>query len=480
MTATGTRRLTAVFLLSALAVSAVAATPETVVGAGERVFEGPVARAECDKGARPEPDLQGEVTVAERDSGSSEKGYWCNLELVGSYLGEGASWQAAFYKHCGYYDTKLAGGQQTNGTIVVDASDRSKPEFSTNLTTVAMLDPWESLKVNDKRGLLAGVAVTRPQSGVPTTGGVGFFDVYDLNADCAKPELKASTAANLIGHEGEWAPDGLTYYGSSWMTGTLTAIDVTDPADPRPVGVISQPLMVHGLSVSDDGNRLYLAHAANGEGGNGLTILDSSQVQSREPNPEVPTLGSVTWDDGGTAQHTIPVTIKGHPYVIFVDEGGYGAVRIIDVADETAPKVIAKLKLEIHMEANRGRAVESAAYGRGGGFEGEFGYNAHYCGVPRRANPRVLGCSFFESGVRVFDIRDPHDPREIAYFNVGGNGTQPAPGSHRSGGTSAYSSSLVRILPKRGEVWFSDQDKGLYITRFTRPLKQLLKASESW
>ena len=28
-----------------------------------------------------------------------------------------------------------------------------------------------------------------------------------------------------------------------------------------------------------------------------------------------------------------------------------------------------------------------------------------------------------------------------------------------------------------GEVWFTDQDKGLFITRFTRPLKELLRES---
>ena len=78
-----------------------------------------------------------------------------------------------------------------------------------------------------------------------------------------------------------------------------------------------------------------------------------------------------------------------------------------------------------------------------------------------------MACSYFESGVRVFDIRDALHPKEIAYFNPGGNGTKPVAGSHRSGGTSAYTSARVRVMPDTGELWFTDQDKGFYVVRFT-------------
>ena len=41
----------------------------------ESVFEGPVPRAECGPGSRPETALQGEVTIADRESGRSAQGY---------------------------------------------------------------------------------------------------------------------------------------------------------------------------------------------------------------------------------------------------------------------------------------------------------------------------------------------------------------------------------------------------------------------
>jgi hypothetical protein len=49
------------------------------------VFEGPVPRANCGPGSRPETGLQGQVPLADRQSGRSSQGYWCNLELVGRY-----------------------------------------------------------------------------------------------------------------------------------------------------------------------------------------------------------------------------------------------------------------------------------------------------------------------------------------------------------------------------------------------------------
>jgi len=64
-----------------------------------------------------------------------------------------------------------------------------------NLTTGAMIDPWESLKVNQARGLLAGVFVADAQ-------GAAFFDVYDVKDDCAHPKLLATVPVNGLGHEG--------------------------------------------------------------------------------------------------------------------------------------------------------------------------------------------------------------------------------------------------------------------------------------
>lgn len=447
-------------------------------GQSAGVFEGPVPRAECGPGSRPETALQGEVTVGDRQSGRSAHGYWCNLEVVGDYGTadgfEGAQWQLAWYGDCAYYGTRLHGRQQKRGTIVVDASDSANPRFSTNLTSPAMLDAWESLKVHEGRGLLGGVWAGGAQ---PVPLGWGYFDVYDVAGDCAHPRLLASLPVNGMGHEGEWAPDGRTYYATGITPGLVTAIDVSDPSAPRPVTAFFASTWIHGLGVSQDGKRLYLAHvnddwataaAANRDSAtssNGLGIYDVSEIAQRKPNPQVRLLGKVTWNDGGVGQHAFPITSVGTPYVVFVDELNHGGARIIDIADERNPRVVSKLKLEIQMRENRQLAQSETSYNNENGGLYPLGYNSHYCNADRLVDPTILACGNQESGLRVFDIRDVRAPREIAYFNPGGNGMR-APGSW-AGTTSGYVSVQPRIIAERGEIWFTDHDRGFYVVRFT-------------
>src|SRR5688500_19456321 len=74
------------------------------------VFEGPVPRpAACAPGDRPETGIQGEVPIADRESGRSKEGYNCNLGLVGHYSRaegfEGSGYQATYHGDCAYYET---------------------------------------------------------------------------------------------------------------------------------------------------------------------------------------------------------------------------------------------------------------------------------------------------------------------------------------------------------------------------------------
>src|SRR3954462_7406971 len=65
----------------------------------------PVPRAECGKSDRIENALQGQTTIAERMTGAAMKAYNCNLELVGQFQGEGATWQMVSFDRCAYYGT---------------------------------------------------------------------------------------------------------------------------------------------------------------------------------------------------------------------------------------------------------------------------------------------------------------------------------------------------------------------------------------
>src|SRR5262249_2849260 len=149
----------------------------------------------------------------------------------------------------------------------------------------------------------------------------------------------------IFGHEGNWAPDGLTYYGSDIQYAPATAvagnrgqwyaIDTTDLTKPKYIyswmtGVPGAT--IPGLSVREDGLRGYMTSIGSTPvqslndpavlPNNGLLIYDLSDIVNRRPNPQVPLVSSLFWKDGATAQHTIHIMIKNKPYLVFVDEAG--------------------------------------------------------------------------------------------------------------------------------------------------------------
>ncbi|MER5392523.1 hypothetical protein [Saccharopolyspora sp. NPDC002686] len=412
---------TSLRLLGALAaVALLVSSSEVLTAAADGPVDTTVPRAECGPGSAPETGLQGQVPLGDRQSGrSSQAPYQCNLELLGQFQGQGQATVRASYGHCQYLGTIVTGSPRAErpGVNVVDFSDPAQPELTDSLVSPATVGgTWETLKVNEERGLLAAVS-----TGI-LTGGV-FFSVYDVKTDCAHPRLLNSVAGTQLtlpmptpGHEGGWAPDGRTYYATGAVGGTIAAIDVADPASPSVVFVGTTGLSNHGFGVSADGNRLYVASALPA----GITTFDASDVQRRKPFPLLRRISDISWQDGLITQHAIPFTDGGRPYLVVADEFGSGGVRIIDISDERAPKTVRQLKLEINRPENTALRAEDTAR------NGIFGYEAHYCTIDRPADPTALACGWVQSGIRVFDIREPDRPREIAYFNPPGQVGQNA------------------------------------------------------
>jgi hypothetical protein len=425
----------------------------------------PTPRADCGPGSRPETGTQGRVSPEDHESGRAARGSTCNTRLVGSYAKPNALGTVGGFKveryvdaaghDCAYYDTTLM--YPTNlldsegGVNVLDMSDPAKPVLTERLLTPAMDTPHESLVLSRQRGLLAAVA------GNLTTN-VGQIDVYDVSQDCRHPVLKSSTPVGFLGHESGMAPDGRTFYSASPAGETLVAVDLSNPSLPLPIWFGNYDS--HGLSISNDGNRAYVAGVNSG-----LIILDTTQVQSRVLNPAVGEVARLQWGSMSIPQNAIPVTIDGHAYLVEIDEFGsgseVGAGRIIDIGDETRPQVISNLRLEVHQPEN----FEAQANDNGTDNPVQ-GYAGHYCNVPRRTDPGIVACSMILSGLRVFDIRDPHNPREIAYFNapvtpriIPPAGIVPAP--------SNWAMSSPSFVPERGEIWYSDGLSGFYAVRVT-------------
>jgi hypothetical protein len=188
------------------------------------------------------------------------------------------------------------------------------------------------------------------------------------------------------------------------------------------------------------------------------------------------------------------VTIKGRPHLIFGDEaagpsgaeGGRltacavglppsGFARIIDISDETNPRLVSKLMLEAHDPANCPELLTTPGTNR------QSDYSAHYCTADKAANPKLLACSYFAAGLRVFDIRDPYRPREVAYYKPPARRTAFLPGSSiwspaGPDRTVDFTPSDIRWRKHKGEthLWFASSDNGFQIVRFTKSRHELL------
>jgi len=357
-----------------------------------------------------------------------------------------------------------------------------------------MINPWEALKANARSGLLAtGEGGSFPLAGPGAAG--PEVDVYDVKHDCAHPRLESDTnLPHARGHEGDFSPDGRTYYQSSLQAAPSTsvdAIDVSDPKHPREVATFQSKLgPVHAVQIGNRGNRGYFMVAGMnaGSGDNdGLVIVDTSQVQQRLPHAKMRVISHVFWHDAGEAQIGRLVHINGHPYVITTDEFGaettplqacqagqapYGFVHIIDVGNELHPRVINTIRLQVNDPANCSTVVteQNAPF--------SLMYSAHYCTADNPQHTTAIACGWISSGVRVFDGRDPMHPREIAYYNP------PARLDANSirGGAPYYDvlvglrtkdsvSTQIRWAhdPQTGapELWFMSGENGFQVVKFT-------------
>jgi hypothetical protein len=464
-----------------------------------------VPKATCGRLDKTESGLQGRTTPDERSSGNSQGGHSCNLELVGRFQGEGAFSQdgPAYFDRCAYFATENRSGQQHRGVVVVDVSDPAHPVPTTYLDdNPAALNPHETLKVNEARKLLAVAENNGPS-----------FAVYDLSVDCRHPVLKSSvTVPGSHAHMGGWAPDGKTYYvgqNNRGIGGTLPIIDVSDPSNAKLLLTwkFDGDGRPHDVNLNAAGTRLYAGqpgtfqNTGSSVGPDGLVILDVSDIQTRRRNPQIRIISKLFWDDQGQVEQMLPFSARGRQYVVSTDESGgaggagglaaacmrgaaaFGYPQIIDVTDETIPKIVSKLMLEVNDPATCAALLEDPP-DIGGGTPV---YNAERCNVDRANNPTMLACGFQNAGLRVFDIRDLQHPKEIAYYKP------PAVRKARLPGSGSWAQGVDRTYDKisgfarfqkvaangtRGrelQIWFVSDGNGFQVVRFTNAFAALNK-----
>jgi len=388
----------------------------------------PAPRAKCAEGD------QADGTIAGLNGD-----YRCNLTIAGQ--AEAPHFLSlAWLDDCAYVNG-------ADGTTVLHVAADGTPTVTTKLTEIGMRSNWESMKASPESKLLAGYE----SNGTTLT-------VYDLSADCKAPVLQSNTILGgflgSIGHAGSFSPDGTVYYASSMYTSTIYAVDMAMPTKPV---VISNTFDkgAHDLFIGKNGTRGYFAAPNVSMLGTGsLAIMDLTQVQERKPEAKGTLIQELTWEDGNISQYPVAVQYRGRDYLIITDELGsgncddpkkpqWGYARIFDIHDEKNPTLVSLIKTEAQDPTN------CKAAGEANGGTGGFGLGTHYCNVDRLDNPRVLACGNWDAGLRVYDIRNPWQPTEVAYFDT----------------KAANMPGLARILPEKREIWVAMVPSTFYVLK---------------
>jgi hypothetical protein len=419
----------------------------------------------CGHHDRPETGIPGDVPLADQISGRADEGYSCGVSLIGhtSLGGRGGNANMAWSGDCAY----IAG----DGIAVVDVGDPLRPVHVRTLHgsgSDATIETLHAVTTSERAILVAG---RYGFGGATNVGRDAPVDVWDVR-DCADPKLLTTFMLPWNAHNLTLSADGTRL----WNTLPLTAVDLTDPQQPRFLGNLEDELRAgdhpklmyaHEVWPSPDGRRIYVGGQMYGD--EELMIVDV------EGWPERPAkvLGGVP-----SPGHSIrPATIDGRPFLVNSDEsivnptakgcvpeaftpiGSASQPYLTDISDETNPVVRGQFRLPINEPESCLAQVASGSNA-----------SVHYQDVDDPDDTTFMMASMWNAGLRIVDVRDPAAPREVAYFNPG----RVRVSSPATGGVSGLMAlqnphmldqawAHSRYVPETGHIWLATASGGFWV-----------------
>lgn len=443
------------------------------------------SRSRTVEAAARETALQGEVPLADQQSGRSLKPYAWNVRVVGEQdiQNRGENGNLGWIGNCAYVAAYFGGKSPLAGMTVIDASEPAHP--SVVKTFPGTPGTRESqVEANEARGVVIVMPFRHPKTPYGDPPGPTQLQIYDAAKDCRGPvRVGTYDFGDIVTHEFRISADGKTVYvtvsGSDQKGPALSAIDISDLAHPALLttwDLSQEPGMpksgMHDLDVNDAGTRAYgnTSWVIDGVTHQGLTILDTTEVAQRKSNPQIRRISSFNWgppEDFGYTHSAQLARINGRQYVITEDEtmgnmGGpdhhgvgapWGWARIIDVSDERYPLQVSTMKLQVNEARYASRTDPDKAI-----------YGTHYLGVDDPNDTHLVFLTWYSSGLRVWDVRDPYAPTEIGYFIPGARPDTKLPVSDSYPNNKVdYSYSYVRYRAETGQIWFNSLFGGFHI-----------------
>ncbi|MGH2788748.1 MAG: LVIVD repeat-containing protein [Actinomycetota bacterium] len=303
-------------------------------------------------------------------------------------------------------------GRSGLGTSIFEVSDPRKPRV---LSVIEAPPGTHSHKVQVTDEIMIVNHEKNPsQDADEWSAGVNVFDV----SDPSRPREIGffATTGEGVHRMTFWEPP-YAYVSATedgFVGRLLKIIDLSDPTAPTEAGRWWLP----GSHVAggeepgwDVGEREYAMHHALLDGpvaycswwDGGMVVLDVSDVA----RPAM--ISHLELDPSESSCTHTALPLPGRSLVVLADEAVEDncrevpkRIRLVDTADPAAPRVVNMLPVPEGDYCDRG---------------GRFGpHNLHENRPGRMVDTDTVYVTYFNAGVRVFDLGDPSDPKEIAYY----------------------------------------------------------------
>jgi hypothetical protein len=371
------------------------------------------------------------------------------------------------------------GHEWHRGWTILDVTDPTNPEF---LKFVSGPDNTNTIQMEFHDNIMV-TALQKKQTtwggdpNRPNDEGLLLWDISDpLNWKQLSHWKTGSTGIHRIGYPGgKYASLAANMPG--YRGQILVFLDISDPQNPKEAGrwwmrgqkegdePARKDISFHGPAlISADGKKAYLGY------GPAVVILDISDITSPKEIGEL-TL-SPPFATGGIPVHDV-LPIPGKPLLFAHSEGTGGGdepdgplactrplalTAMIDIRDETKPRLMSIFPLP--------EPPKDAPYSdfcdKGGRF-GPHNTNLEYHlpDVEKQAN--LIYLTYFNAGLRIYDIMDPRMPREVGWF------VPPTP--IKRYGPLPYDKLVSQtedvLVDTRGNIYISDKNWGIFILRYT-------------
>lgn len=354
-----------------------------------------------------------------------------------------------------------------SGWSIVDITDASRPRLVRFIPGPP--NTW-TLQIQIADGLMITALERIPEGWGGDTSGEfdeGFL-IWDL-VDPEDPRRIGHYRTGGMGTHRNYYAGGRYVHATSLPQGydghIYQIVDIVDPAHPVEVsrwwrqgqwlaggeGGVPAGTLLHGGAYVK-GDRAYLPYSAGG-----FVILDISEVTQPRLVSDLPF--SPPFQAFIAVHSAIP--LRGRPLVMVNSEAiaeqgdeALGYVGIVDIADERKPRLISLFPVPVPPP---GMGVRNF-YERPGRFGPHNQHQPQFQDVLYQGEDLAF-VTYFNAGLRVYDVSDERMPREIAYF------IPPDPvrrlGPLPRTGLVAQSEDV--LVDQRGNIFITDKNHGIHV-----------------